>query len=524
MKKMIKKFWGVGLIVVLLSSLFVVGAPVSAADPLNWEMKIDAPSGLFKGLNPGSDVLDFTFNGATGYAATGAMLLQTGTGGSMWSDITARLPADIATVNYVAMAPDDPNVVVVGDAAPVLGACLAISVNGGATFTSMGALMSQNTAARAASLQGIAVSPVVTGGVRYIVAYGADADGAGLYFYNYGAGVGFWFNAIIDGGLGRFPTLSASTNVCAAFEFSPNFASDYMATALVKSDTDVLTYNIMSFNQYLWNATVAAGYPSTVYTGTGNVTINKADIALLPDYDGSDDSLRIAFFGLAMTDTEGAGGEIGGVWRAIDSAPPAKLYGSSTIGSGTGIASVATDGTNLAAGAYLTNNVYRSADPLAASPTFLGARTYKKIGVDDAGNDTVIVKFDGATLYGAKSGAASCLSKSTDYGNVWNDFTLLDNALTTPDDIYMSATGDPWYLAAHDATTAAIYRMSAFSVTRILCIYPADATGLSLRGLAADGNVIYAFDNTAPKLTSRWRFGQMEQAQQYPRSYCRPGR
>jgi hypothetical protein len=504
MKKMIKKFWGVGLIVILLSSLFVVGAPVSAADPLNWEGKLDTPSSLFKGLNPGSDVFDFAFSGSTGYAATGAALLQTGTGGGMWSDITARLPAGLG-VDYVAMAPDDPNVVVVGDATPTGGACLAISVNGGATFTSMGVVMSQTGSAPVASLQGIAVSPVVTGGVRYIVAYGADAAGAGLYFYNYGSGVGFWFNAIIDGGLGRFPTLSATTNVCAAFEFSPNFASDYMATTLVKDDSDVLTYNIMSFNQYLWNATVAAGYPSTIYASAGNITINKADIGLLPDYDGSDDSLRIAFFGLAMTDTEGATGEIGGVWRAIDSAPPAKIYGSSVIGSGTGIASVATDGTNLAAGAYLTNNVFRSADPLAASPTFLGARNYKKIGVDDVAggdqNDTVILKFDGATLYGAKIGDASCISKSTDYGNVWNDFTLLDNTITTADDIYMSATGDPWYLAAHGGGIAAIYRMSAFSVTRVLCVYPADATGLSLRGLATDGNLIYSFDNTAPMLT-----------------------
>jgi hypothetical protein len=515
MKKIIKKFWGVGLIVVLLSSLFVAAAPVSAADPLNWEYKTDAPTWLFYGLDAGSDVLDYAFSGMTGYAATGAMLLQSGTGGGIWADITSRLPADISTVNYVTMAPDDPNVVLVGDAIPSSGLCLAISVNGGATFTSMGIVSSSNTtgAHTATAINGITVSPVVTGGIRYIVAYGNDGTHAGLYFYNYGAGVGFWYNAVIDGGVNRFPVLAGGYTDCVGFAFSPNFASDYMATALMTDGSDILDFHILSFNYWKWDAVVAAGYPTTVYTSaTSNLTINKASIALIPDYDGSDDSLRIAFVGASMDDDDGSySGEIGGVWRCYDSAPPVKIYGSTQIGSGTGIASVATDGTNLAAGAYATNNVFRTADPLTTTPTFLPARNYKKIGVDDAGDDIVILKFDGATLYGGKQGDASCISKSLDYGNVWNDFTLLDNEVVlspvfgltnaVPDDIWFSATGDPYYVAAHDATTAAIYRVSMYAVTRILCVYPTDATGFNLRGLASDGNVLYGFDNTAPQTT-----------------------
>jgi hypothetical protein len=148
MKKMIKKFWGVGLIVVLLSSLFVVAAPVSAADPLNWEAKLGAPSTLFYGLYPDSDVNDFAVSGPTMYAATNVAatwkLLQSTTGGAMWADITTRLPAGVMDqVNFVTMAPDDPNVVVVADATPTAGVGVAISVNGGASFTSMGVIMSQ---------------------------------------------------------------------------------------------------------------------------------------------------------------------------------------------------------------------------------------------------------------------------------------------------------------------------------------------------------------------------------------------
>src|SRR4030042_4348496 len=60
MKKIIRKFWGIGLIVVLLSTLLVGALPVSAADPLNWEPKTDAPAAIpFAVLPPGTDVVDY---------------------------------------------------------------------------------------------------------------------------------------------------------------------------------------------------------------------------------------------------------------------------------------------------------------------------------------------------------------------------------------------------------------------------------------------------------------------------------
>jgi hypothetical protein len=226
------------------------------------------------------------------------------------------------------------------------------------------------------------------------------------------------------------------------------------------------------------------------------VTVNKASLVLSPDYDGSDESLRIGFFGASITDTATTF-EVGGVWRFFDSAPAGRIFGA-VASKGPGIASVAYDGTNLAAGAYLTNFVYRSADAMAATPTFLPGRNYKQIGVNDpAVPDIVLLKFDGATLYGAKSGDASAISKSLDYGNTWSDYTMLDNAITVADDILMSATGDPWYLAAHDAITTAIYRISMFAVTRVLCVYPADAAAFILRGISTNPGVLYAADQTA---------------------------
>ena len=521
MKKIIRKFWGIGIIVVLLSSLLVAAVPVSAADPLNWEAKTDAPAAIpFAVLAPGTDVVDFAVNGMTMYAVTGVApgagtkaVMQSTSGGAMWTDVSTRMPAsgDIGTADFVTMAPDDPTFIVVADATPAAGLCAAISTNGGATWSSMGAVRS-STNVNVTGVKGVTISPIVTGGFRYIAIYGtAGADLPGLYYYNYGPGIGSWKNACL-GAVPDFvtpPVLGAGAvaydNVV-AFQFSPNFPSDFMAVAVMEDvgtlATGAVDYHILSFNSFKWDTPVAAQHPKNIYTGSGvlvtpGLTVNKASLALLPDYDGSDESLRIAFVAASITDGT-TGLEVGGVWRCFDGAPAAGRVFGSVAGLGPGIASIAYDGTNLAAGAYLTNGVWRSADSLAATPTFLGGRNYKQIGVSDpAVNDTVIVKFDGTTLYGAKIGNASAISKSADYGNTWADYTLLDNAITVADDIWMSATGDPWYLASHDATTTAVFRIAARAVTRVLCVYPADAAAFILRGISSDANVIYAADTTA---------------------------
>jgi hypothetical protein len=521
MKKTIKKFWGVGLVLMLLSTLFIAASPVSAAEPLRWEMKIDGPSGITYNLAAGTDVLDFAVDstGMTFYAVTGSAgtmaLFQSGPGGATWTDISSRLPragvdaedvnlseaTDIDTADMVAMAPDDPNVIVVADATAnattnLVG--LAISTNGGATFTSMGTIGGATT-----TLTGLEISPLVTGGYRYIAAFGTTAGASVLYYYNYGAGVGSWKNAVTDFTTGFLPDGTANTTE--ALAFSPNFTSDFTAVAVTETllsstSNGTMDLHILNFAPTAFRWDDNSGYPSILSSASASTgfAVNKASIALLPEYDGGDESLRIAFVGASITapSLTTTGTEAGGVWRCYDYVG-ARIYGAASAG--VGINSVAFDGTNLAAGSYSTNNVYRTADPLTSTPTFLPARNLKKIGIDDTTstntNDMVQLTFAGANLFGAKRGVASGISKSTDYGNTWNDFTLLDSSLTVIDDIYMTATGDPWYLSAHDAYTSAVYRMKfPFIVERVLCLPIADGDTFILRGTADDSNVVYAAD------------------------------
>jgi len=492
--KTIKKFWGVALVVVLLSSLFVAATPVSAAEALRWEVKLDAPSPMTLTIAAGTDPVDYDFNGSVAFACTGAALLQSANGGATWSPATAKAQAALPgmTFHHVAIAPDDANIIVAANNT----AFIVISENGGATWTNMGIPNNVGANATLAVLNDVKISPTVSGGIRYVVAYGVTNTGtAGIYYYNYGAGVGAWKEAIQDFNrtVGTPPVIGTEDNAV-AFEFSPNFSSDLMGLAVTANlpggAGDTLKLQMLNFNLLgTWNT--ETGYPIPVYTSLGVLAVQSASIALGPDYDGSDESMRIAFVGAAITDG-GAAAQLGGVWRCIDNTAAVQILGATAA---TPINSVAFDGTNIAAGAYDTNNVYRCDSPLSSSTTFLSARGLKRIGIDDAGNDLVQVMFRGETLYGAKVGAASAISKSTDYGNVWNDYTLLDSALTTINDIYVGPSGDPWYIAATNANSMSVYRMSAFSVTRVLCVaVTAPAQFMQFDGIATDGNLLYASD------------------------------
>ncbi len=508
MKKQIKRFWGVGLILIILASLVLNVAPVYGAEPLRWESKTGGPSATFSAIASGKTIADYAIaaDAKTMYAACGANFYQSTNGGSTWTDIYSRLPATAGNTTFVALAPDDPSVVVVVTNNTSIANQVAISVNGGTTFTDM--VMTTSTTQ---TIKGVAVSPMVTGGFRYIAVYGQASTTVGnsiLYYYNYGSGVGSWVNAV-SGFSTPLATRTVVDNIV-ALTFSPNFASDYMAVGLTEQKVaggDSLSGNLslhaLSFNSLGWDTVVSTGYPVTVtYATAGAIAVNSASVALGPDYMGGDETLRIAFVGADIT---GTGVTPGGIWRCNDVAASRNLYNTA------GVNSVAYDGTSLAAGAYASNNVYHCADPLASSPTVLGARSYKRIGVDATTNDMVKVMFVGETLFGSKQGTGGAMSKSLDAGTTWNDFTLINMSLTNLDDILVSPDGATWYLAVHDANLSAVFRMSPMQ--RVLCV-AGDGTDpdFMLRGLDSDPDVVYAVDKGGTTLyysadggVSRWQ-------------------
>jgi photosystem II stability/assembly factor-like uncharacterized protein len=550
MKKVIKKFWGIALIVVMLSTLFIAATPTAAADPLKWNYTAGMLyfPGAFYTQFPNTDIADFAVSadGMTFYAAihdtftpNNEILMKGTFGGGVWADLTSgannRLQfTDLDACDFVAMSPDNPDVIVVLDAGGTDGNIYAaVSKDGGLNFSDMGAIEDQ-TGDPIAIANDLDVSPVTSRGVYYVAIAGVSLGGEpAVYYYNFGAAVGAWNSAVTD-----FPNVKATgltppwwaaglggalpITEFFAVEFSPNFASDFTVAAVSEDPATAMYLHLFSLNSCKWDTDLnLTGYPVPVYTDVAGVAVNAASIAMGPDFVGIDEETLMTFVGASIVGTDPEDGAIFRVDETNDV---------TAIKDGFGMYSIDYDGTTVIAGSYLDNIVYRVLEPLANQPTAASSRNMKRIGINDMGgfapvdgyNDMVIVHIAGANVFGAKSGDASALSKSTDNGNTWNDFTLMDSTNTVMDDVYLSPDGSTYYFSESDwdAVTlegeASVYRQSGPTLQRVLCV---DMTTLGaapqfmLRGIPGDANVIYAADKSGGSVdiyvstdggTSRW--------------------
>jgi len=486
MKKKITKFWGVGVIVVLLASLLVAAAPTSAADPLTYQdgaafLPAGAP---FYQLAATAQIFDFEIasDGTTIYAVgktgtSNANLWKSTNGGRTWTLNTA-LTFGITETDMVAVAPDDPNLVVVVDATTATKS-VYYSADGGTIWANLGAPVAINNTTFASDIFDVDISPSVYG-TRYVVCAGqsaaGDSNGAGLYIYNAGAISPDWINAV---GTEGFWTGLTDTEVDSvqAFEFSTNFLSDFSALAVLEREgvistkNGLIALNFVNFNTFKWNT--LDSYPVAMETvGTANassLTCVKADLDLAPDYMGGDEVMRVAFAGASIL-LDGA--ETGGVYRFMDTIP-AQLMAAPA-----GINSVDFNGSALVAGAILNNNVYRCANPLSTVPTVLSSTSYKRIGDnDDQGattdvtNDYTIAAWAGDNVLGAKRGEGSAFSISYNNGQAWNDISLIDLDVNyMVGDFWISADGATKYLCTYDTGETSLFRFSGGMWERVLAL------------------------------------------------------
>jgi hypothetical protein len=349
----------------------------------------------------------------------------------------------------------------------------------------------------------------------------AFTDGAAIgstgaiYYYNLGSVVGSWHDAVDDFGSGD--VVPAGTNPVGgwpfiatdfrAVEFSTQFGSDFSVMAISETvgaaaGAGAMRLHLFSLASHKWDADLnLTAYPVTVDDGAdaaATFAVNKAAIGMGPDFMGLEEETLICWVAASITIDLGLGtqDEDGGLYRIDDTATV------TPVKAGTGMNSVEYDGTTVVAGAYADNNVYRVTEPDVSSPVARSARSLKRIGIDDtAANDMVIVHFAGENVFGAKSGIGSALSKSTDYGYIWNDFCFIDQGAAAYDDLYMLADGSAWYVSMNDGVTADIYRMSGGVTQRVLCIDMAvTAVNFMLRGIPGDKDVIYAADKSGATL------------------------
>jgi hypothetical protein len=479
MKKIIRKFWGVALVVMLLSSLLVIPATPAAAGDYAFSADLTQPSAV-NGLLGGFNFLDVAQSGSTIYATTSlGWLYMSPDGGGMWIPINTTLA--VGTYSLVAVAPDDPLLVAIVDTAPAADV-VWLSSDGGVTFASLGS--------PGAVVNSIDISASI--GVRYIAVGG-----------NNGAGVGFvqsWTLGVVAPGWAA-PLISVGGNAFTACNdvdavtFSPNFPADAGLVVVTEHPTTTFDVNaeVYSYNLGSWNP-LGTNFPRqlTIDSALGAIACNRATIALDSNFYLGDEATQIGFIGASITDTVNA--EVGGIYRfdyvAAANNPLVQILGSNSAAGGTAIYSVAWDGTNLMAGDMATTpiRVLRSANALAtAGWAFLPNSALKTPGT----GTLPLVLFNGDNGYCFSSGTNAAVARTTDYGKTFNGIALVNSNFNNVIDFWMSADATRMYVLTDDATDVNVWRKSAGIWERVMILAAATGQTWMVRAAQSDPDAVY---------------------------------
>ncbi|MFC1917776.1 WD40/YVTN/BNR-like repeat-containing protein [Chloroflexota bacterium] len=465
MKKLTKLF-GVGLVVILLVSLFGFAAPASAGT-LKFEAE-DIPDSTGKILVTTNAIKDMAVSedGQTIWVVTGTTTAYRSTnGGSTWSSVTLDAAADL-----VAIAPEDTDMVVT---ALTSGPSAYLTTNAGSSFATLGTIIETSGGTAALAITDLAISPV-TSGKNYVAVAGTDAGGGNIWYFDVGSAAPKWIE------LDDKPGYGATVNV-SAIAWSPNHASDRVLVAVTDNASGSADLQIFSSSTKKWNAAAAfEGYPADIVTGVTD--IYEASITLAPTYLGSDDTEMIAFVGL-NTDADTASG----IYRM-------KNTTTKELKDSVNINSVAYDGTNLVAGAQDTNYVYYCADPLDTSPTVSTARALKRPGINGTGNESVQVAWSGDSVIAVTDGAEGAFAVSDTNGKTFNDISLISSNITDAQDVAVAPDGSVAYFVTDDnagATTGntSVWRQTDSDWKRVLSL--SQNAGYIVRIAPDDPNSVY---------------------------------
>lgn len=521
MKKNLARIWGVGLVVIMLASLLISALPVSAAE-LSWGT-YGLPGSANSVLVTNVDIKDIAVasDGTTVYVAGGGTAYYKSTnGGKTFSASTPSVTPAFTNINLVAVSPDDANVVVLAGNANNL--AVAVSTNGGSSWSSLGTVTSVAGAAVATNLFDLTISPL-SAGARFVALAGNSAAGPGIYYLGIGATVPGWKNAVLDF---TTPLVVGTIANFKAVAFSPSFVSDQTAVAVSADPTAVtggMQLHILSFNQQKWNAVAGfTGYPVMVKLTVGAFALTSAAIALDPNYLGGDDSLRNVF--IAADALDGAS-QVGGIYRVKDTSV-ANLLAT------TAMYSIAYNGSVLVSGSTASNSIRRSEDPMATSPSVGSTSGLKRPGLDAGANPSIqgVVAFAGtnvvagvsATAPGAGDGTGFGIS--TDLGKSFNEYALVDsvvNAALSPVQpqivgMAFAADGSKVYMLTNNGagTVTSLWRYTD-AWARIWQFATAPTTQYLIRVSPDNKDVVYITDQGG---TNMWYTDNGGEVRWFPRS------
>jgi hypothetical protein len=484
MKKIIKKFWGVAFVIILLSTLFVAGAPSASAGTLYFT-GATSPSDKIGGITANNtNIYDFVvgYDNTTFYAASSNGALKSVNAGRTWTQLTSLVfPDYVGSSLHVAVAPDDVNYV----AYMTQASCnVSLSKDGGMTFQSLGIAKDGNNLA-AVNVYDIAISKsaevAIIGGYatsHVLAVAGATLTRAALYYCltDLIGSEGGWKDAVRPNNENlpiagqNYAGVDKQFN---AVKFSPSFDRDRIAYILGSNNTPAtVNLHVLSFNNARFNSGISGftGYidagsplgttdPNTMVTGVATFAnkINRAQIVFDPNYMGLENETRTAYFSIAAETNN-----LGGVWRVTDNsaAPLFVQMGAITYLPGWAMSSLSinSDGTVIAVAAMQSNKVWTLRSLFMGNLCSVTLNNpMKRIGVTTVTDNQTVVYGAGSNLYAAKQSTEGAFSLSVDDGYTFNDISLVKTTLINILDQVVAPDGgnryvisnDDWFVAGH---------------------------------------------------------------------------
>lgn len=403
MKKKIIKLWGVGMIIVLMTSLFLVGATPVAGDDLDWS-DVKVPGGKSQiaatdvakvTVAPNGDIFVIDSNTATD-------IYKSTDGGYTWSKATV---SGVTTLVDLAVSPSyetDGRVFAVGDAAG--GVQAYYSTNSGTSYSAFSVIIDAVGAANS-----IAIAPnYVAGNGEMLVATTTDT-------YKWKDNTMSW--------------AAAGANLLPAFdaEYSPNFPIDGTRIAAGTHAVDGAGIHTLVGSDTDWNDTLA--------TWVGAAPAAPCELEFPSDFMASNPSARTFFVSIGADDVYRAEvGKAATLDMNMGEAPQSIAY-SGTLADGI-----------LYGGAAASTKVYRCTDPDAAPASI----SWKSSSASPTGATATYVAAPDSVVYAGTAGAESAFSVSNDSGSHFYQTGLIHTTLTTILDMQFTSA-DEGYLLTNDA-------------------------------------------------------------------------
>ncbi|MHB8105163.1 MAG: hypothetical protein ACYDG5_06445, partial [Dehalococcoidales bacterium] len=508
MKKIIKKFWGVAFVVVLLSTLLVGAIPQAAAGQLSFTYA-NLPGGLIGGVaanlqsitSPGTTILDYAVaqDGLTIYAATtGAVFKQYKSlnAGRSW------IPLFIAVgfvPTFVAVAPDNPNIVAYVDQAAFK---VAISKNGGVSFSVSDALQSRAGTA-AANVTDVAIAPqaVVEGNLGSLVAVsGSNGTGATLYYYlmNYTGEFSVWKEAMDDAPINGANINATADTAFNTVAFSPAFSGSWVAYLTGDDAAHNVFFHVLSFNSLRFDTGIGA-FPlynaaNTKLVTTAAHSVDRANIVFDPGYVAVDETTRLVYFSLSyVLNTAGA------IFRVSDNAGP--LISANLAPGAVSIWSIAlnSSGTVLVAAAGASSATWTMQTPASPLAFFVASRVVKRSGggnIDGISTTTDFqtIAFASTGVVLARGSTSGAFALSIDNGYTFNDISMVNAILTNIDAHAVAPDGVQRYVVTDDAAQTSVFYWDGTYWERTLTLNNVD--GFVAKASPNNFSILYVADKT----------------------------